>query len=182
MLLIVNVLQKSIFITIPFLAIYATEQLKVKDSFLGTLTTFQMLGGICGNLVAMWLAPKYGSKSIIVLGIWSLIISFALVFCPISKTMFLLIFFALGSGMFLSIVGFDSVLLDVVSEKKRPTCTAFYATITFPFILIAAGISAILMNYDNGIMIANAITLSILFISLIFLLKIPKGHTINSNT
>ncbi len=172
-----NICQKCIFITVPFLAIYATEQLNVKDSFLGTLTSAIMIGGIIGNSFAIWFAPRLGNKTIIIMGLTALIGCFLLVFAPISKITFLAMFFLLGAGRFLSIVGFDSFLLDVVVEENRPTCTAFYATAIFPFLLFSAGLSAFLMEFDNGIFFASIITLLFLITGITF---ISRSHKRNS--
>ncbi len=121
-------LSHSIFMCMPFIAIYTTYKLGLNKSDIGYFISAQMIGSIVSNLFWGYFSDRKGPKFIIVsTNILALSVPLLSVFVK-SPHMFVVVFFLLGSYMHGSFIGYTNYMLSIAPEKKRPTFVSIRGT------------------------------------------------------
>ncbi len=121
-------LSHSLFMCLPFIAIYATYTLSLNRSDLGYFISAQMAGSILSNLLWGYFADKRSAKLVIVVSnVIALSIPIFLLFVA-SQIMFVVIFFLIGAYMHGSFIGYTNYMLKVAPEEKRPTYVSIRGT------------------------------------------------------
>ena len=121
-------LSHSIYMCLPFIALYATYKLGLSKSNIGYFISAQMVGSIISNLFWGYFADKKGPKFIIIsTNILALSVPFLSLFVK-SPIMFVAVFFLLGAYMHGSFIGYTNYMLKIASEEKRPTFVSIRGT------------------------------------------------------
>jgi MFS family permease len=121
-------LSHSIFMCMPFIAIYTTYTLGLNKSDIGYFISAQMAGSIVSNLFWGYFSDRKGPKFIIIsTNILALSVPFLSIFIK-SFYMFVVVFFLLGSYMHGSFIGYTNYMLKIAPENKRPTFVSIRGT------------------------------------------------------
>ncbi len=121
-------LSHAIFMCMPFIVIYATYKLGLSKSDIGYFISAQMVGSILSNIFWGYYADKKGPKFIIIsTNILALSVPFLSIFIK-SPSLFIVVFFLLGSYMHGSFIGYTNYMLNIAPEDKRPTFVSIRGT------------------------------------------------------
>ena len=121
-------LSHSIYMCLPFIALYATYRLGFHKSDIGYFISAQMAGSILSNLFWGYFADKKGPKFIIIsTNILSISVPVLSVFVK-TPLMFSFTFFLLGAYMHGSYIGYTNYMLKIAPEEKRPTFVSIRGT------------------------------------------------------
>ncbi len=121
-------LSHSIYMCLPFIALYATYKLGLHKSDIGYFISAQMAGSILSNLFWGYFADKKGPKFIIIsTNILAMSVPLLSVFVTTSF-MFSVTFFLLGAYMHGSYIGYTNYMLKIAPEAKRPTFVSIRGT------------------------------------------------------
>jgi predicted MFS family arabinose efflux permease len=164
----------GMFILIPFLAIHARQVTCKPQSFLGLLVTFQLGGGIIGNVFAGWLGDRYGGKVLLLINRFLFLgVCF---WAGIAQAVweFYAVFALLGISYFTNQVGSSTLSIELSSGPKRPTYLAMMSFANVPGMLAATFISSFLWSWTGHIQAAAALTAVCTLWSLIYLLRIKE--------
>jgi MFS family permease len=132
----------TIFILVPFAAVYATEVTGRGESFVGLLVIAKTVGLFFGNLVGGYLGDQRGGRLPLLLSRVS-----RFLFClgiPFATTEpFLLgLFFVYGMSFTLNMVGNQVLALEISPDGRRPTYLGIISMATFAGILFAPTLSS----------------------------------------
>ena len=132
----------TIFILVPFAAVYATEVTGRGESFVGLLVIAKTVGLFFGNLVGGYLGDQRGGRLPLLLSRVS-----RFFFClgiPFATTEpFLLgLFFVYGMSFTLNMVGNQVLSLEISPDGRRPTYLGIISMATFAGILFAPTLSS----------------------------------------
>ncbi|HSL93952.1 MAG TPA: MFS transporter [Bacillota bacterium] len=138
-----RMLYAFLYLSLPFYAIFARQNLGFAESDLGFFVSAQMAGNITAGLLWGYLGDRFGNRAVVRgVGVAALLTpAFALMAALLHKlgyttmTMLpiLLLFFCIGgtlSGMWM---GFTNYLLELVDDVDRPTYIGMMNTLTAPF-------------------------------------------------
>ncbi len=121
-------LSHSIYMCLPFIALYATYRLGFHKSDIGYFISAQMAGSILSNLFWGYFADKKGPKFIIIsTNILAISVPLLSVFIQ-TPLMFIVTFFLLGAYMHGSFIGYTNYMLKIAPEEKRPTFVSIRGT------------------------------------------------------
>lgn len=145
-LIITRFLAGQSFMLIPYMALYAKSTTAQDDSFIGILITWQMIGGLLGNLLAAWLGDTQGGKSIVMVARITFLASCALIITGESMLAFKLAFFMLGIHWFMNMVGLQTFTMELAPKSRVATYTAIVGMANMVALLVAGGLASLLMS------------------------------------
>ncbi|MEM8952760.1 MAG: MFS transporter [Verrucomicrobiota bacterium] len=158
----------------PFMAIHALQITKRPEADLGYFVTAQMIGAVCGNLVAARLGDRRGGKIVLILARAILIAVSLLVIINTSFLGFLVAFFLFGFTLFAERVGDLTLGIDLCPPKNRADFLAIMTFILVPAMIMAAQLSSTIENVSGTLSAAAVATIAIAISSLAILLTIPE--------
>ncbi len=121
-------LNHSLYMCLPFVAIYATYSLSLSKSDIGYFISAQMAGSILSNLLWGYAADRMGAKSVItVSNMFALSVPVMLMFFN-RWEVFIAVFFIIGAYMHGSFIGYTNYMLKIAPESKRPTYVSIRGT------------------------------------------------------
>lgn len=168
----------SIFIVVPFAAVYATEVTGRGTSFVGYLVIAKTIGMFAGNLLGGWLGDTRGGRLPLMLSR-----SFRVLFCiaiPFAQVeiVFLLIFCLYGMSFTLNMVGNQVLALEISPDGKRPTYLGIISGLTLPGLLMVPIVSTTVRQFSQEIWPLALLSLLGAVISLVALARIsePRVH------
>ncbi|WP_041324045.1 MFS transporter [Hippea maritima] len=121
-------LSHSIFMCLPFVAIYTSSKLGMPTSKIGYFVSIQMVGSIASNLFWGYFADKKGARFIIITtNMLALLVPlFSLIFK--NPVLFLAVFFVMGAYMHGTFIGYTNYLLKIAPSQQRPTYVSIRGT------------------------------------------------------
>lgn len=144
------VLVNSQYLVIGFLALHALATLQEAPSYIGTLTTAQMVGAVLGTFVAARFGNRCGSRT--------LLIAARLLFLGVAlgalvsthDYAFRALFAMYGAATWVNLVGHNTMTLELLPPARRSTVLAVFSLVQVPSMLIAAELGAWLWQARVG--------------------------------
>lgn len=173
----------SIFVVIPFAAVYATQVTGLGESFVGILVIAKTSGLFLGNLIGGYFGDTRGGRLPLILSrIFRILFCLGIPFA-VTKESLLLLFFLYGMSFTLNIVGNQVLALEISPDGKRPTYLGIISAATFPGILLAPVVSSSLRFVSSAIWPLALAAMMGTFISLVALywmeeprIRFPGAH------
>lgn len=138
------VLVNSQFMFIGFLAIHAQRTLRATEGYVGTLTTAQMAGAVAGTFLAARFGGRLGSRSLLLLSRALFLIVAIGGLVAESDYAFRALFALYGAALWVSLVGHNTVTLELLPSARRATVLATFSAAQVPSMLIASQLGALL--------------------------------------
>lgn len=136
------VLLNSQFLLMGFLAVHALDTLRQAQSYVGTLTSAQMVGAVLGTFIAARLGNRCGSRTLLVVA-RLLLLSVAIGAVLSSSDYAFRVLFALyGAATWVNLVGHNTMTLQLLPQERRSTVLAVFALVQVPSMLVAAELGA----------------------------------------
>lgn len=157
--ILVRICNLSLFVLTPFLSIHAVESSGRGAAFLGSLLQCQMAGIIVGNLFGGWAGDHFGGRLLIR---WSQICFVVLavgVVIGLGSLGCLAVFFLLGLGSAINLIGQSTLSIELSPDHRRPTYIAIMTAVLFPCGLLAAGASTLLHSVFSSVRPAGLVLL-----------------------
>ncbi|MFA7173261.1 MAG: MFS transporter [Kiritimatiellia bacterium] len=131
-LIIVHLLSGGLMLALPFLTLYATQEVGISLAWVGIFVVAQKTGAIASNLIWMPLGNRAGTKLVILVGLGLAVLSLATILA--SKTLLALTaaFLLAGGAMSAMIVGFGGYILELGTPDIRPLLFALEGTLLLP--------------------------------------------------
>ncbi|WP_025209328.1 MFS transporter [Hippea sp. KM1] len=127
-LVVVEFLSHSIFMCLPFVAIYTTTKLGMPTSKVGYFVSIQMIGSIASNLFWGYFADRKGPRFIIIAtNILAFFVPFLSLFFK-TPGLFLIVFFIMGAYIHGTFIGYTNYLLKIAPKHNRPTYVSIRGT------------------------------------------------------
>ena len=161
-------------LALPFYIVVARERFEVDVSTAGIFLMTQTIGAALSNILWGWVSARFGNRRIIqgTLAVQVVTPLYALVLTVLAPdwlrgasdnevlVAFLPVFFAVGSTVTGSFVGFKSYLLDIAPEDRRPTYIGITSTMLGVVSLFpaAGGVLVGLITHD-GVFVLTAVAL-----------------------
>jgi MFS family permease len=169
-----GMISTGLMVMTPFLVIRILDITGKGNSFLGTLITAQMLGGLAGNAIAGYLGDRYGGKLPTLLGrLLFLVLAVSALFCKDAITG-TAVFFLFGFSAPLANVGATTLSFDICPEKRRITYLSVMALFSMPALLAASAVSTVLKEISAAFWPLAAVAGISQIVSIHYLLKIPE--------
>jgi MFS family permease len=136
------VLVNSQYLVMGFLALHALRTLREAQSYVGTLTSAQMLGAVVGTFVAARLGSRWGSRALLVAArLLFLGVAIGAVFVT-RDSAFRLLFAMYGAAIWVNLVGHNTMMLELLPAARRSTVLAVFSLVQVPTMLLAAELGA----------------------------------------
>jgi MFS family permease len=146
--LVAVVLINSQFLLMGFLAVHALRTLGQDHSYVGTLTSAQMLGAVAGSFVAARVGRRYCSRTLLVAA-RLLLLGVALgAMVATGDYAFRVLFAMYGAATWVNLVGHNTLTLELLPPARRSTVLAVFSLVQVPSMLLAAELGAWLWQAD----------------------------------
>ena len=142
-----SVLASSQFLLIGFLTVHARQVLQAPESYVGVLTTAQMIGAVTGTVFAAWRGNHHGSRMLLITARILFIATALGAMLAASDWAFRLVFAAYGAAFWMNLVGHNSMTLELMPVARRATVLAVFGAIGVPSMIIAAQTGALLWQH-----------------------------------
>jgi len=113
-----EILSGGIFLTLPFLSIYAKNIMQKNVQILGYFISSQMIGMVVSNLWWGPLSKKFGNRMVIILA--NLFSFLSILIFVINHNLLMLTFFLFGCYMSGRNIGYANYNLDIAPQETRP--------------------------------------------------------------
>jgi MFS family permease len=179
-----NMTGTGFMIMTPFLVIHLLNVTGRDNSFLGTLITAQMLGGLAGNVLAGYLGDRYGGKLPTVIGRVLFVVLAAIAVVNKSAWGSAGIFFLLGFSSPLPNVGCTALAFDICPARRRVTYLSIISAFSLPALLAASLVSTVIRETMDFFWPLALCAIISQIVSIHYLLKVPeprnkKRHPVN---
>jgi MFS family permease len=175
-----------VFLSYPFLALHARQNLGLDPSAVGLFVSAQMAGSLIGSAIAGRLSDRAGNRTVVILSILTtfltpataliLTLARATGFPHLATLFYPLVFFFLGAAFSAGFIGFTNYVLDVAPGAERPTYIGLSNTLMAPFAFLSVlgGLLASLAGYE----LVFAVSLAVAFIGVVraFRLAEPRDE------
>jgi MFS family permease len=136
------VLVNSQYLLMGFLALHALRTLHAAQSYVGTLTTAQMLGAVVGTLVAARFGNRCGSRTLLIAArLLFLGVALGALFSTHDYA-FRALFAMYGAAIWVNLTGHNTMTLELLPPARRSTVLAVFSLVQVPSMLIAAELGA----------------------------------------
>jgi MFS family permease len=136
------VLVNSQYLVMGFLALHALRTLHEAPSYVGTLTTAQMLGAVVGTFVAARFGNRCGSRTLLVAArLLFLGVALGALFSSHDYA-FRALFAMYGAATWVNLVGHNTMTLELLPSARRSTVLAVFSLVQVPSMLVAAELGA----------------------------------------
>ena len=136
----------GMFMAIPFLVGTAQERLQVSDAVMGSLITWQMAGGLLGNLLAGWWGDRHGPIGVAVASPIAFILLATIAWGAESYVAWGIVFAFLGATLSFMMIGNTTLTMELFPPQDRPTCQAMTALSSTAAMVPAGFIAAWLID------------------------------------
>lgn len=161
----------------PFMAIHALEVTGRPEEDVGYFVTSQMVGWICGNLLAARIGDRRGGKAVMIIA-RLLLVSLALcVSLNVSFAGFVAAFFVFGFAFAMERVGDLTLGVEICPKKDRQGFLALLTFILMPGLILAALTAGLIEKWSGSFACASLVTVLVTLASLALLLRVrePRG-------
>ena len=135
-------LLNSQFLVMGFLAVHALSTLRESQSYVGTLTSAQMVGAVVGTFVAARFGNRCGSRTLLIAARLLLLgVALGAVFAT-GDYAFRLLFAMYGAAIWVNLVGHNTMTLQLLPAARRSTVLAVFSLVQVPSMLFAAELGA----------------------------------------
>ncbi len=135
-------LLNSQFLVMGFLAVHALSTLRESQSYVGTLTSAQMVGAVLGTFVAARFGSRCGSRTLLIVArVLLLGVALGAVFAT-GDYAFRLLFAVYGAATWVNLVGHNTMTLELLPPARRSTVLAVFSLVQVPSMLFAAELGA----------------------------------------
>jgi MFS family permease len=136
------VLVNSQFLLMGFLAVHALQLLGQDHSYVGTLTSAQMVGAVAGSFVAARVGRRCCSRTLLVASrVLLLAVSLGAMIATRDYA-FRALFAMYGAATWVNLVGHNTLTLELLPAARRSTVLAVFSLVQVPSMLIAAELGA----------------------------------------
>lgn len=136
------VLVNSQYLLMGFLALHALRTLHEAQSYVGTLTTAQMVGAVAGTFVAARFGGRGGSRALLVAARLLLLgVAIGAVFAARDYS-FRILFAMFGAATWVNLVGHNTMMLELLPSARRSTVLAVFSLVQVPSMLLAGELGA----------------------------------------
>jgi len=161
-----------VFLSYPFFAVHARQNLGLEPGAVGLFVSAQMAGSLVGSAIAGRLSDRGGSRVVVILSIMAalltpttallLTMAKALGLADLAAFFFPLVFFFLGVTFGAGFIGFTNYVLDVAPPAERSTYIGLSNTLMAPFAFLSAlgGALASLTGYEVVFAVSLAVALA----------------------
>lgn len=140
----------SVWIVVPFMAIYARQSLELPASFVGRLVVAQMIGVVFGNIVGGFLGDRFGGRLMMQMALVGELLVF--LGCNLASTAFTFqaLFFVWGMAFNLHRISGLTLAMEVVPVDRRPTGLAMMGLVNIPGLLLMTTLGGQLQQWLPG--------------------------------
>lgn len=132
----------SQYLLMGFLTLHALRTLHEAHSYVGTLTSAQMVGAVAGTFVAARFGCRRGSRVLLVAArLLLLAVAIGAVFATRDYA-FRLLFAMYGAAVWVNLVGHNTMMLELLPSARRSTVLAVFSLVQVPSMLIAGEFGA----------------------------------------
>jgi MFS family permease len=136
------VLVNSQYLLMGFLALHALRTLHEAPSYVGTLTTAQMVGAVAGTFVAARFGARSGSRALLVAARLLLLgVALGALFATRDEA-FRVLFAMYGAAVWVNLVGHNTMTLELLPSARRATVLAVFSLVQVPSMLLAGQLGA----------------------------------------
>jgi MFS family permease len=140
--LVAVVLVNSQFLLMGFLAVHALQTLGQGHSYVGAMTSAQMLGAVAGSFVAARVGRRYCSRTLLVASRLLLLgVALGAMFAAHDYA-FRVLFAMYGAATWVNLVGHNTLTLELLPSARRSTVLAVFSLVQVPSMLVAAELGA----------------------------------------
>lgn len=135
-------LVNSQYLLMGFLAVHALETLHVAHSYVGVLTSAQMVGAVAGTFVAARASSSCRSRTLL---IGARIVLLAVALGALFAThdyAFRCLFALYGAATWVNLTGHNTMTLELLPPARRSTVLAVFSLVQVPSMLLAAELGA----------------------------------------
>ena len=135
-------LVNSQYLLMGFLAVHALETLHVAHSYVGVLTSAQMVGAVAGTFVAARASSSWRSRTLL---IGARIVLLAVALGALFAThdyAFRCLFALYGAATWDNLTGHNTMTLELLPPARRSTVLAVFSLVQVPSMLLAAELGA----------------------------------------
>jgi MFS family permease len=162
-------LMHFMFLITPFYAVGLRLRFEMDASFLGVLAFWQMLGSSMGNLTAGLVGDRIGGRRTFLWGI----LLFAVVILPGAHTENLgfakLLYLAFGFFMMMSIIGKDTLIMEMAPDVDRSLYLAMAALVSMFGMLVSSLLSYFIWSHSHNLLMLAYPTAALFLVNAILL-------------
>jgi MFS family permease len=135
-------LVNSQYLLMGFLAVHALETLHAARSYVGVLTSAQMVGAVVGTFVAARSGSLCRSRTLLIgARLVLLVVALGAVFAAHDYT-FRCLFALYGAATWVNLTGHNTMTLELLPPSRRSTVLAVFSLVQVPSMLLAAELGA----------------------------------------
>jgi MFS family permease len=172
----------SVYLVIPFLAIFACNTTDSPDSFTGNLLAAMMVGTAIGTLIGAYFGDRHGGRILLILARVIFIAGFVFTLFTQSRLVFQFVFAMLGCASNLDLSGANTLGAEIFPRNRRPTYFSLQQFIIFVSLccisLLASRISVwssyFLIPHWAGFRTSAILAMLGVGVSCIFVLRVPE--------
>jgi MFS family permease len=136
------VLVNSQYLVIGFLALHALRTLHEAQSYVGTLTSAQMLGAVAGTFIAARFGCRSGSRTLLIAArLLFLGVAVGAAFATRDYA-FRVLFAMYGAATWVNLVGHNTMTLELLPSARRSTVLAVFSLVQVPSMFLAGQLGA----------------------------------------
>jgi len=162
-------------IILPFLPKYVMAAVGENNDYIGHLLLMHMIGMIAGNLFSAWIGDRFGGKMLVVISRLVQVAACCLIFAVYTKIDVSILYFVIGMGISMSMVGNNTVKMELCGNKNRITWFSMANLVTLPCLLLCSGGSYLFESLTNSIYPTAIAATFFTASSLYYLSKIKYG-------
>ena len=125
----------TVYLAIPFLAIFACKTTGSKDSFVGNLLAAMMIGTAIGTLLGAYFGDKHGGRILLIMARLIFIVGFTIAIFTQSRLIFQVVYAMLGCAANLDFTGANTLGVEIFPKNRRPTYFSLQQFIIFSSLL-----------------------------------------------
>jgi len=163
----VRLLSGGLPLVLPFLTLYATNEVEIPLAWVGIFVAAQQMGAIFANVAWMPLGNRFGTRSVIRAGLGLAVVSLTTI-AAFRSAVALALAFALSGGARSAIkVGFSGYILELGTPEIRPLLFALEGTLLMPlyFMPLLGGFLADTLGYRPLVLLGGALLLGALVLA-----------------
>ena len=135
-------LLNSQYLMMGFLAVHALETLRQSHSYVGVLTSAQMVGAVAGSFVAARASRLCRSRSLLIgARVVLLVVTVGALFASHDYA-FRALFALYGAATWVNLTGHNTMTLELLPPARRSTVLAVFSLVQVPSMLLAAELGA----------------------------------------
>lgn len=157
----VRLLSGGLPLILPFLTLYATQEIGIPLTWVGIFVAAQQGGAILANFAWIPLGNLFGTRSVILAGLGLATLSLVIISGFAAPLAFVLAFTLAGAAKSAMVVGFGGYILELGTPEIRPLLFALEGTLLMPlyFMPLAGGWLADHIGYPPLVMIGGVLLL-----------------------